>query len=720
MDLTAQTGAPEFYIPATSSLLERRPRTLKQGDTFAMFDHYGDFAGGIGNPEGLYHNDTRFLSVFRLQIENRKPLLLSSTVQNDNELLTVDVTNPDIYRQRELRLRRDSVHLYRCKFLWECACYEMITARNYDSEPRTATISLDFEADFQDIFEVRGHGRPRRGHLERHITGKNRVALRYTGLDRQVRETELVFEPVPDEILENRAEWQLTLQPGETRRLFITITCGPLAQPDHRFVTSLRRARRARLQSSRRVAAVRTSNALFNELLSRSISDLAMLNTDTAHGPYPYAGVPWFSTAFGRDGVITAIEMLAIDPGLARGVLHFLAATQARQTLPSRDAEPGKILHETRRGEMAILGEVPFDAYYGSIDSTPLFVLLAGLYWQRTGDIDTLRFLWPNIRAALDWIDRHGDCDGDGLVEYLRRSPDGLTNQGWKDSDDSVFHANGELARGSIALCEVQAYVYAAKSHAAEIAGALGEPAIAQRLTKEAEVLRAQFEEKYWMEDMGCYALALDGEKRPCRVRASNMGHALFCGIAAPDRALRVARELMTKELFSGWGVRTVGSAEARYNPMSYHNGSVWPHDNALIALGLARYAHVDEVLRILTAMFEASKHMELRRLPELFCGFPRRQGRGPTSYPVACNPQAWAGATPFAMLSAVLGLHLDAAGGRVRFVHPRLPDFLDEVEIGNLRLGSSHIDVLVHRRGGEVAVTVLSKKGPARVEVLL
>lgn len=222
------------------------------------------------------------------------------------------------------------------------------------------------------------------------------------------------------------------------------------------------------------------------------------------------------------------------------------------------------------------------------------------------------------------------------------------------------------------------------------------------------------------MEDMGCYALALDGEKRPCRVRASNMGHALFCGIAAPDRALRVARKLMTKELFSGWGVRTVGSAEARYNPMSYHNGSVWPHDNALIALGLARYAHVDEVLRILTAMFEASKHMELRRLPELFCGFPRRQGRGPTSYPVACNPQAWAGATPFAMLSAVLGLHLDAAGGRVRFVHPRLPDFLDEVEIGNLRLGSSHIDVLVHRRGGEVAVTVLSKKGPARVEVLL
>jgi glycogen debranching enzyme len=715
-----EAGVPPFYIPATSSPEERRPRTLKQGDTFAVFDHFGDLSGDLANAEGLYHQDTRYLSLLRIEIQGHRPLLLSSTVQKNGGVLTADLTNPDIFHGDDLLLPRDTIHLLRSKFLWESTCYETVRAHNYSSDTQTVTVALEFAADFRDIFEVRGHPRANRGEYEQILPANDRVVLRYTGLDARVRDTELIFEPPPRSISKQRAEWLFTLDPGMNRVLFLTVRCGTAGQADCRFVRGLRRAHRARLQASRIKATVRTSNEIFNELLSRSMADLIMLATDTPHGPYPYAGIPWFSTAFGRDGIITAIEMLAFDPALAKGVLHYLAATQARETDPARDSEPGKILHETRRGEMALLGEVPFGQYYGSVDSTPLFVMLAGLYWQRTGDIESIRTLWPSIRAALQWIDRYGDPDRDGFVEYLRKSANGLSNQGWKDSDDSVFHADGTLARGSIALCEVQAYVYAAKRHAAAIAHTLGEHVLSQRLSAEAESLRVRFEERFWLSEQGYYALALDGEKRPCRILASNAGHALFCGIAAADRAAAVAHRLTSPGLFSGWGIRTVGTAESRYNPMSYHNGSVWPHDNALIALGLARYGHMTEALKVLSALFTASSHMDLQRLPELFCGFPRKRGRGPTFYPVACSPQAWASATPFALLTAALGIQINARTETVRFCHPQLPDFIDEVELTNLQLGSSRLDVLLHRRADGVAVTVLEKKGAARVEVLL
>jgi glycogen debranching enzyme len=622
--------------------------------------------------------------------------------------------------EKELLLARDTIHALRSKFLWQSACYEAIVVRNYGSEPTNVTLSVEFDADFCDIFEVRGHVRRQRGNAEKSVINRQRVLLRYVGLDQRVRQTDLVFDPPPDVLMGDRAEWQLALQPKDSKPLFLTIICDGVAHADFRFVPNLRKAHRARVQSSRRQANVRTSNEIFNELLCRSTADLVMLVTDTPHGPYPYAGVPWFSTAFGRDGIITAIEMLAFNPELARGVLNLLAATQARDIEPSRDAEPGKILHETRRGEMAVLGEVPFGLYYGSVDSTPLFVLLAGLFYERTGDLGTITTLWPHIRAALEWIDRYGDRDGDGFVEYLRKSANGLSNQGWKDSDDSVFHADGSLARGSIALCEVQAYVYAAKLHGSRLASLVGEPLLAERLGREAEALRETFEQRYWMEDCGYYALALDGNKQPCRVVTSNAGHALFCGIATPERAACVAQKLMTRDLFCGWGVRTVASSETRYNPVSYHNGSVWPHDNALIALGLARYGYVSEAVTILGALFDASTHMDLRRLPELFCGVRRRPERGPTFYPVACSPQAWASAAPFALLTAGLGLELNAATETLRFRNPQLPSFLDEVELTNLLVGSSIIDVMLHRRGNDVAVTVLEKSGPATVEVLL
>jgi glycogen debranching enzyme len=714
-------GQLQLHVPAQASFQERRAHTLKHGKTFAVFDRRGDITAGPDSPDGLYLEDTRIVSRFELRLDGERPLLLSANA-DDNAGFNADLTNVDLYRADQLVLARELIHCHRLKFVWEGAMYERILLRNYDDRTHRLTLDFDFDADFADIFEVRGETRARRGSIDGGRDSESSVAFDYTALDGVRTAVAIAFDPPPARLERTSATFELSLEPRASVRIFSRAGRRDVADEPWqavRFYTSMRAARRALVGLATTAATIASSNATFDTIVARAQSDLSMLATKTAFGTYPYAGIPWFATPFGRDGIITALFTLWIDPTLARGVLKFLAATQATAFDPSSDAEPGKIVHEMRAGEMARLREVPFARYYGSVDATPLFIVLLGAYYERTADLEFVRELWPNCKAALAWIDRYGDLDGDGFVEYARKTECGLDNQGWKDSHDAIFHADGRLAEAPIALCEVQAYVFAAKCAAAELADALDDPQTSRALLEAAATLHERFEAAFWCEELGTYALALDARKEQCRVVASNAGHALFAGIASVEHAARVARVLLGGASFSGWGIRTVATGAARYNPMSYHDGSVWPHDNALIAMGFARYGLKPLVNKLFEAMLASASYMELRRLPELFCGFERRRQNAPTLYPVACSPQAWASAAPFAMLGASLGIGFHVEAREIRFEHPTLPAFIDELRIERLRLGDASVDVHVRRHGDELALNVEERRGDVRVAVV-
>ncbi|AZO82020.1 MULTISPECIES: amylo-alpha-1,6-glucosidase [unclassified Bosea (in: a-proteobacteria)] len=721
-------------LDAHPSLVDRPLRTLKSGNAFAVLDSYGDLGITPDTSEGLFCNDTRHLSRLQLFFQHKRPLLLSSVIQDDNASLTVDLANPEITRSDGATIiPRDAIAIGRTKFLWNSVCYERIGLRNFDRVPHEFWLSLTFAADFCDLFEVRGMKRSRRGEMVTEVTSQF-ARFAYRGLDERIRRTVLRFSPDPSQLSKDCASFRFALNPGERTSLLVTVACdlvdahssntSPIKSasgvPPQGFAKAYQDARRDLRALTSNITKIDATNTLFTDLITRSTSDLYTLMTRSAEGIYPYAGIPWFSTMFGRDGIITAMMLMWADPEVAKGVLLHLAKAQAVTTDPMADAQPGKILHERRSGEMANLGEVPFGFYYGSVDATPLFVMLAGQYFERTGDLATIERLWGHIQAALQWCDTYGDRDGDGFVEYYRETDSGLANQGWKDSHDSISHADGSLAQGPIALVEVQAYVYAAKRAAASMAKALGLVDRADELEVAASALRDRFDRAFWCEEIASYALALDGNKRPCQVRTSNAGHALFAGIALPERAAKVAATLMSESSFGGWGIRTLNVGEIRYNPMSYHNGSVWPHDNALIALGFAKYGFKLEAARLFEAIFDASTYQDQQRLPELFCGFLRRRRRGPTAYPVACSPQAWAAAAPFAMLAACLGLELPAASNEVKLIDPVLPAFLDDVTLRGLKLTRSQFDLRVHRHKSDVTINVLKRWAQSDASVLM
>jgi glycogen debranching enzyme len=709
----------QFYVRATSSLADDRTRVLKYGQTFGVFNRFGDLEAFGAAKFGLFYCETRHLSRFTLRLNRHEPMLLSSTIREENGFLAVDLSNVDNTVNGKIELPRGTLHLFRCKFLDEAGCHEQIRVLNYGMAALEASLSVRFDADFADIFEVRGTPRKTRGIRLPNRVAQNEVVLSYQGLDGVERRTRVQFSPQPQVLTESQAEFNLTLEPKQEVFLDITVQCeqGAERSAAPSFSAAFASLRERARSGALRECHITSSSKEFNACLARCESDLSMLLVGNPERNYPYAGVPWFSTVFGRDGIITALECLWLAPQIAKGVLTYLAESQATETNDERDAEPGKILHEMRRGEMAALNEVPFGKYYGSVDATPLFLILAGAYYVRTGDVDFIQGIWSNIRAALDWIHKYGDLDGDGFVEYEQRSSNGLSQQGWKDSYDSVFYADGRLAEPPIALCEVQSYVFGALRAVALLAETQGELKMRDALQAEARTLKEKFAAAFWSEELHTYALALDGKKRPCKVRTSNAGHALFTGIADAAQAAALANTLMSEQMFSGWGVRTLAADETRYNPMSYHNGSVWPHDNALIGWGLSHYGHQEPCVRLLSGLYDASLNFDLHRLPELFCGFHRRaDGGGPTRYPVACAPQAWASGAMYLLLSACMGMTIRAPEKKIVFANPALPANLDELRVTGLRVGDATVDFLLERHARGIAVDVVHKDGELEI----
>jgi len=705
------------------------PFVLKDGETFAMLDPRGEIDPSSHPDSGIFHRGTRQVSRLQLLLWDQPPRVLSSIERGEMGLHVSHLSNES---SAGAAPSQGSLHLERSSLVTADSCLQQLSFTSFEPTPLRVPISLRFDADFRDIFEVRGIERARRG--ERSRQGRaDGLVLTYHGLDGEARRTRLRLGLPLTERGEGHLGLQLELEPRLTRRLCLVIEFGPAvaeplaaegaaASPEACFDAALALTIERFAAARRRAAAVVSDNAALNQWLNRSSSDVHLLSSHLEHGPYPYAGVPWFSCPFGRDGLITAREMLLVEPRLARGVLGFLAENQASGSDPACDAEPGKILHEARLGEMAALGEVPFRHYYGTVDATPLFLMLAGAYLRRSADRAFLLSLLPALEAAIAWIRAAEAASPDGFLRYRCAARGGLRNQGWKDSDDAVHHADGRLAAGSIALCEAQAYAFGARRALASILERLGHPAAAAPLREEVERLRHRFQAAFWCQDLGTYALALDGEGQACAVRSSNAGHALLTGLAPPDAAASVARQLLGPSSFYGWGIRTLDEREQRYNPMSYHNGSVWPHDNALIALGLARYGLTREAMQLFSGLFDTARAMPMLRLPELFCGFARRDDEGPTHYPVACSPQAWASGSVFALLEAMTGLAIgsDPESGRmrVRFRHPVLPAGINRLEIDGLRLGEEEIALQLHRSEHDVGVLVL-RRSPG-VDVLI
>jgi glycogen debranching enzyme len=711
-------------VKGVVAVMEARTERLwstKEGDMFLFADAEGNLDAEQATGAGFYWRDTRFLSDYMLDVDGRPPLLLSTSA--DRAYAShIDLANPDLIEPDDtIAATQGTVNIRRTRVV-DGRLYERIRIRNYNRGPVELTLRLRFGTDFADIFEVRGLKRPSRGRFTRPKADRHSAVFAYQGEDGVFRETRIRFEEPPTEVgLEDGqvvACWRLRLEPAQTDLVALTVEprIAGSSAADKPFDVVMQELRRSYESWEQACTRVWTDNELYNSLLARGVRDLRALLTPTRYGNMVAAGIPWFVAPFGRDALMTCHQTLMLNPDLTRATLEVLAGFQADDVDEWRDAQPGKILHELRQGELAGAGVIPHTPYYGSIDSTPLWLLLVGTYYRWTGDLAFCERLLPHVERALAWVEKYGDLDGDGLLEYRRSSPRGLVNQGWKDSHDSVVHPDGRLASGPIALAEVQAYVYLAKLRVAEVYAALGRHEDAAALRGQAETIRRSFNERFWVESEQFFAMALDGDKQPVASVTSNPAHGLYCGIVDEEKAAAMARRLLAPDMFSGWGVRTLSKSSVAYNPMSYHNGSIWPHDNAFIGAGLKRYGFAKATNRLATAMFELGTVVDDMRLPELFCGFTRRSPNRPVAYPVACSPQAWAAGAPFLLLQAMLGVSASAPSNMITVNKPLLPPWLNVVELRGLRVGRSTVSIVFQRQGDTTGFSLLEKDGDVRV----
>jgi len=614
-------------------------------------------------------------------------------------------------------------------------------------------LSLSFDADFADLFEIRGRVRSQTGTMMRQVqipqgsemtadvlalggevipqqTGE--LVLAYRGLDQLLMESRIQFyRRRPDHFKGYTALWQLMLKPHQTQVLGYRLQPFLNGRPASvvSIPATLSQAVAAEAMEEQqwcdRITHIQSDNRTLNQIIDRAKQDIYLLgqtfpaNRDAnGHNKILSAGIPWFSTLFGRDSLIAASQTLMLDPTIARQTLTVLAEYQGKVNDDWREEEPGKILHELRLGEMARCGEIPHTPYFGSVDATALWLMLYADYYAWTGDQHGLETLWPHALAAMDWIDRSCITHKRGYLAYERRSQGGLRNQGWKDSGNCIVDAQGQQVTGSIALAEVQAYVYAAKLRLSAIARMKKRLDLADRWQEQAQTLKEHFNQDFWLPEQGYFALALTGEGKPVDSITSNPGHCLGTSILAEDKVRSVAERLQAPDMFSGWGIRTLSSASPAYNPMGYHIGSVWPHDNGIIAAGLRSQGFIEQALEIAQGIIDMTAQQPYHRPPELFCGYKRTPESSPVRYPVACSPQAWATGTIFQLLQLMVNLVPDASSNCLRIIHPQLPESVNYLSLHNLTIGQTLLDLEFERSSGATACRVVRKRGNLRVVI--
>ena len=695
---------------------------LKENRIMMVSDEMGDIPAGNTTGLGLYFSDTRFLSAYEFRLSRMQPILLSASV-DESYVATFQMVNPVLLLDEgKRRIPQQSLSIRRSRFIYG-GLHERIGVQNCGHEPVDIECSIRFDADFRDMFDVRGYKDQYGGTIRPLEVGDRGMTYTYDGRDGLIRRTEIVVNRTPATQHDGALTWHFHLESKETITLVIDVI--PVIGENESTLTYLYDDALQALQASYRrwhdnTSRIRTDNAFLDRgLLRRSQMDLRILLEEYDTGLFPMAGIPWFSAPFGRDALIASIQTLMINPEVARGTLRYLAQQQGRRVDTSREEEPGKILHEVRYGELANLKLIPHTPYYGSVDGTPLFLVCAVEMMDWLNDQDLFVELLPSILSALKWVDQYGDSDHDGFVEYAERASGGVRNQGWKDSSDSLLYPDGRPAELPVALVEVQGYIYQAKVGLSRIFARLGQSAMAERLAREAAELRRRFELSFWLDKEQFYAQGLDRNKTPIPSITSNPAHCLWAGIIDPERAEILRDRLMAPDMFSGWGIRTLSSDSPHYNPMSYHNGTIWPHDNSIAAAGLRRYRHTEAAGQVIEGIMEAGIRMPDHRLPELFCGFRRdtQYNNGPAEYLVSCNPQAWGAGAAFHLMQTALGIVPDTTAGRV-YLNPVPFGQARSVEIRGMRVGNGKLSFKVAYNGGRPDVEVLEK--PDDLDVIL